>query len=157
MRAPAKPAIDGPLINALARAFRWKNFLDTGRYATVSNYPGTTVEVSRATARFDRAISLLDTPGVLSLPGRSDDERATMRALLNEELRLAVQVGDAKNLRRTLTLTAMLAELGVPMVLALNMSDEAAAHGVAVTRRSARSCAFRWCPPSPPADQACSR
>ncbi|MCA9890813.1 MAG: hypothetical protein KC546_20685, partial [Anaerolineae bacterium] len=33
--APAKPAIDGPLINALARAFRWKNLLDTGRYATV--------------------------------------------------------------------------------------------------------------------------
>ena len=108
----------------------------TGTYVNVSNYPGTTVEVSRATARFDRAISLLDTPGVLSLPGRSDDERATMRALLNEELRLAVQVGDAKNLRRTLTLTAMLAELGVPMVLALNMSDEAAAHGVAVDHKA---------------------
>jgi ferrous iron transport protein B len=69
---------------------------------------------------------------VLSLPSRSDDERATMRALLNENTRCLVQVGDAKNLRRTLTLTALLAELGVPMVLALNMHDEAAARGVIV-------------------------
>ena len=55
-----------------------------------------------------------------------------MRALLNEQTRCLVQVGDAKNLRRTLTLTALLAELGVPMVLALNMHDEAAARGVTV-------------------------
>ena len=104
----------------------------TGAYVNVSNYPGTTVEVTRASARFDREAVLLDTPGVLSLPSRSDDERATMRALLNEETRCLVQVGDAKNLRRTLTLTALLAELGVPMVLALNMHDEAAARGVTV-------------------------
>lgn len=104
----------------------------TGAYVNVSNYPGTTVEVTRASARFDHQIALLDTPGVLALPSRSDDERATMRALLNESTRSLVQVGDAKNLRRTLTLTALLAELGVPMVLALNMHDEAAARGVTV-------------------------
>jgi ferrous iron transport protein B len=104
----------------------------TGAYVNVSNYPGTTVEVTRASARFDREATLLDTPGVLALPSRSDDERATMRALLNEQSRCLVQVGDAKNLRRTLTLTALLAELGVPMVLALNMHDEAAARGVIV-------------------------
>ena len=104
----------------------------TGAYVNVSNYPGTTVEITRASARFDREAMLLDTPGVLSLPSRSDDERATMRALLNENIRCLVQVGDAKNLRRTLTLTALLAELGVPLVLALNMHDEAAARGVIV-------------------------
>lgn len=104
----------------------------TGAYVNVSNYPGTTVEVTRATARFDSSASLLDTPGVLALPSRSDDERATMQALLNENSRCLVQVGDAKNLRRTLTLTALLAELGVPMVLALNMHDEATARGVTV-------------------------
>ncbi|MDR2208227.1 MAG: ferrous iron transport protein B [Azoarcus sp.] len=102
----------------------------TGTYVNVSNYPGTTVEAARATARFDRTASLLDTPGVLALPSRSDDERATMRALLSENLRLIVQVGDAKNLRRTLNLTALLAELGVPLVLTLNMADEARACGV---------------------------
>ncbi len=104
----------------------------TGAYVNVSNYPGTTVEVTRASARFDRDAALLDTPGVLSLPSRSDDERTTVRALLNEPTRALLQVGDAKNLRRTLTLTALLAELQVPMVLALNMHDEAAARGVTI-------------------------
>jgi ferrous iron transport protein B len=104
----------------------------TGAYVNVSNYPGTTVEVTRANARFDNEVILLDTPGVLSLPSRNDDEHATMRALLSEDIRCLVQVGDAKNLRRTLTLTALLAELGVPMVLALNMHDEAAVRGVIV-------------------------
>ena len=104
----------------------------TGAYVNVSNYPGTTVEVARAAARFDTTIDLVDTPGVLTLPARSDDERATMRALLHEPLRAVIQVGDAKNLRRTLTLTALLAELGVPTVLALNMHDEAGARGVTV-------------------------
>ncbi len=104
----------------------------TGAYVNVSNYPGTTVEVTRASARFDPGASLLDTPGVLALPSRSDDERATMRALLGENARCWLQVGDAKNLRRTLTLTALLAELGVPLVLTLNMHDEAAARGITV-------------------------
>ncbi|MFV5213984.1 ferrous iron transport protein B [Azonexus caeni] len=104
----------------------------TGAYVNVSNYPGTTVEVTRAAARFDSQAQLLDTPGVLALPSRSDDERATVRALLEEPCRCLVQVGDAKNLRRTLTLTALLAELGLPMVLALNMHDEATARGVTV-------------------------
>jgi ferrous iron transport protein B len=102
----------------------------TGAYVNVSNYPGTTVEVSRAAARFDPTAHLLDTPGVLTLPARSDDERVTLRALLEEDCRVLVQVGDAKHLRRTLALTALLSELGLPMVLALNMHDEAAARGV---------------------------
>ena len=104
----------------------------TGAYVNVSNYPGTTVEVAHAPARFDAQLTLFDTPGVLALPSRSDDERATVRALLHENSRTLVQVGDAKNLRRTLTLTALLADLGVPLVLALNMGDEAAARGVVV-------------------------
>ena len=111
----------------------------TGAYVNVSNYPGTTVEVARATARFDAEVDLIDTPGVLTLPARSDDERATMRALLYEPLRAVIQVGDAKNLRRTLTLTALLAELGVPAVLALNMHDEAGARGVKVDAQALSS------------------
>lgn len=104
----------------------------TGAYVTVSNYPGTTVEISRASSNFSPQIQLIDTPGVLALPSRSDDERATIRALLHENLRAIIQVGDAKNLRRTLNLSALLVELGVPMILALNMQDEAAARGVMV-------------------------
>ena len=104
----------------------------TGAYVNVSNYPGTTVEVARAAARFDAGVDLIDTPGVLTLPARSDDERATMRALLHEPLRAVIQVGDAKNLRRSLTLTALLADLGLPTVVALNMHDEAGARGMTV-------------------------
>jgi ferrous iron transport protein B len=73
---------------------------------------------------------LLDTPGVLTLPARSEDEQATAHILLNEQLKTLVQVGDAKNLRRTVQLALLLAEAGVPMVLALNMMDEVRARGM---------------------------
>jgi ferrous iron transport protein B len=102
----------------------------TGTYANVSNYPGTTVEVARAPLRFEAGATLLDTPGVLAFPSRSGDERAAMRALLVERPRALVQVADAKHLRRSLAITLTLAETGLPLVLALNMSDEAAARGV---------------------------
>ncbi len=104
----------------------------TGTYVNVSNYPGTTVEVARAAARFARDTDVLDTPGVLTLPARSDDERATMRALLHEDLRALIQIGDAKHLRRTLALTLMLADTGLPLALALNMHDESTARGVSI-------------------------
>ncbi len=102
----------------------------TGRYVNVSNYPGTTVEVTRGQFRDHLEWTILDTPGVLTLPARSEDEQATAHILLNEKLGVLVQVGDAKNLRRTVQLALLLAEAGVPMVLALNMMDEARARGM---------------------------
>lgn len=101
----------------------------TGRYVVVSNYPGTTVEVSRGNACALGNCPVLDTPGVISLPSRTGDEHATTRALLEEKDVVLLQVGDAKNLRRTLQLTALFAEMGRPMVLAVNMVDEAKARG----------------------------
>ncbi len=104
----------------------------TGAYAQVSNYPGTTVEITRSLSNFDPNVQLIDTPGILALPSRSADEFASMRALLNEPVRAFIQVGDSKNLRRTLNFTSVLAELGVPMILSLNMHDEAQARGVMI-------------------------
>jgi len=104
----------------------------TGRYVTVSNYPGTTVEVSRGSAHDIPKTMVIDTPGMIAFPPQSEDERVTERVLLHEKLRAIVQVGDAKNLRRTLLLTIQLAEMGVPFVLDLNMMDEASARGVSV-------------------------
>lgn len=104
----------------------------TGKYVTVSNYPGTTVEISQGVLRGLADVVLIDTPGIVSFPPRSDDEAVTARLLLQDTLRAVVQVGDAKNLRRTLHLTAQLAEMGLPLVLALNMMDEAQARGLAV-------------------------
>ncbi len=104
----------------------------TGQRVIVSNYPGTTIEITEGLTRTWPDVKLLDTPGVITLPPQSEDEVVTARVLLQEPLRAVVQVGDAKNLRRTLLLTMQLAELGRPMVLALNMKDEANQRGVAI-------------------------
>jgi ferrous iron transport protein B len=103
----------------------------TGRYATVSNYPGTTVDVMRGRARGDAALEIVDTPGVNGLLPSSDDERVT-RDILLHGVDGVIQVADAKNLPRALVVTLQLAEAGVPLVLALNMLDEAADRGVRV-------------------------
>lgn len=104
----------------------------TGQRVVVSNYPGTTVEVARGAIRSLPGVALIDTPGVITFPPFSEDEVVTARVLFNEPLRAIVQVGDAKNLRRTLLLTLQLAEMGLPLILALNMMDEAEARGVAL-------------------------
>jgi ferrous iron transport protein B len=104
----------------------------TGQHVIVSNYPGTTVEVARSPARSLPGVILVDTPGVVTFPPRSEDERVTAQVLLEPDLKALVQVGDAKNLRRTLLLTVQLAEMGLPMSLALNMTDEARQRGVQI-------------------------
>ncbi len=103
----------------------------TGRRVVTANYPGTTVEVTWAGGR-RLAGTVIDSPGLLTFPSRTEDEQATARVLLDEPLQAMIQVGDAKNLRRTLVLTVQLVELGIPMVLALNMADEAGDRGVAI-------------------------
>ncbi len=103
----------------------------TGKYVTVSNYPGTTVDVSRGVGSIGGdQMQVVDTPGVLSLFPKSEDERVTRDLLLRERPSLVIQVADAKNLRRSLLITLELAELKIPMVLALNMSDEARQRGI---------------------------
>jgi ferrous iron transport protein B len=105
----------------------------TGRYVTVSNYPGTTVEVARGTfGNGDAKREAIDTPGVRSIAALSDDERVTQEILLARRSTIAVQVIDAKDLRRGLLLTAELGETGVPLVVALNMSDEARDRGILI-------------------------
>jgi ferrous iron transport protein B len=98
----------------------------------VANYPGTTVELTRGNLRNLPEVTLVDTPGVISFPPQSEDEQVTGRVLLYEPLKAILHVGDAKNLRHTLTLTVQLAEMGVPLVLALNMMDEAYSRGVSL-------------------------
>jgi ferrous iron transport protein B len=106
----------------------------TGRYATVSNYPGTTVEVTRGRARLGGIKhTVLDTPGANGLLPASEDERVARDMVLDSPA-AAIQVADARNLRRALALTIQLGELEVPLVLALNMADEAASRGVKIDR-----------------------
>ena len=106
----------------------------TGRYATVSNYPGTTVSITRGRALIGAEVcDVIDTPGVNTLEGLlSEDEQITRRLLTEGGAELVVQIADARNLRRALQLTSQLADVGLPTVLALNMLDEARARGVCI-------------------------
>jgi ferrous iron transport protein B len=97
----------------------------TNHYVTVSNFPGTTVEIIRARApSVGDGTEVVDTPGINDLAARSEDARVTLELLTRHETATVVQVADAKNLRRALLLTLQLAELGRPIVLVLNMLDE---------------------------------
>jgi len=105
----------------------------TGQYVTVSNYPGTTVEVTRGQALFDkRETVIIDTPGINGLIPNSEDEKVTRDILVNEDINYIVQVADAKNLPRALFLSIQLAETGIPRCLVLNMSDEAKSLGIKI-------------------------
>ncbi|MCC6545250.1 MAG: ferrous iron transport protein B [Nitrospirae bacterium] len=103
----------------------------TGRYATVSNYPGTTVTLTTGSCRVGgEDLPVTDTPGVNTLIPMSEDEVVTRDILLNDEVRLVVQVADAKNLGRGLQISIQLAEMGLPFILVLNMWDEAGNRGL---------------------------
>jgi len=112
----------------------------TGKYAIVSNYPGTTVEVSYANISLDsKKYLVVDTPGVNNLIPMSEDEKVTRDILLKDKPSVVVQVGDSKNLKRTLLLTTQLGEMGLPLVLDLNMEDEAREMGITIDMERLRS------------------
>jgi ferrous iron transport protein B len=105
----------------------------TGIYVTVSNYPGTTVEVFRGRTYIDGVLyEIVDTPGMYSLLPSSEEERVARRLLMEERPDVVVHVVEAKNLERMLPLTLQLIEAGFPLVLALNMMDEAKKAGVQI-------------------------
>ncbi|MBW4496157.1 MAG: 50S ribosome-binding GTPase [Oscillatoria princeps RMCB-10] len=107
----------------------------TGTYVTVSNYPGTTVEVSRGQARLgDRLFAVMDTPGMYSLLPITEEEKVARDLLLAEPVDLVIHVLDAKNLGRMLPLTFQLIEAGLPVLLAVNMIDEAEQLGIQIHR-----------------------
>jgi len=112
----------------------------TGKYVTVSNYPGTTVEITQGNISLDgKRLLLIDTPGVNSLIPMSEDEKVTRDILLTEAPLTVVQVGDAKNLKRTILITLQLSEMGIPMVLDLNMIDEAMDRGISIDVESLKN------------------
>ncbi len=106
------------------------NYL-TGAYRVVSNYPGTTVEVSSGSAVLKTGrYTVLDTPGVNNLIPNSEDEKVTRDILLSEEKYAVISVLDAKNLKRGLMIALQLVEMGVPLLVVVNMIDEAKSRGI---------------------------
>lgn len=105
----------------------------TGTYATVSNYPGTTVEVTRGKIKIGESeFEVIDTPGMYSLFSITEEEKVSRRILLNEKPNIVIHVIDAKNLERMLPLTLQLIEAKMPVLLVLNIIDEAEKIGMKI-------------------------
>ena len=105
----------------------------TGSYTTVSNYPGTSVEVSRGNCLIaGENFTVLDTPGMYSLLPITEEESVARRILLEEEPHLVLHVIDARNLERMLPMTLQLIEAGLPVMLLINIMDEAERVGMSI-------------------------
>ncbi|NMA11535.1 MAG: ferrous iron transport protein B [Methanomicrobiales archaeon] len=105
----------------------------TGLGVEVSNYPGTTVELQRGNTCFQREIvELVDLPGVYSLEGNSEEEGLVRRFLEQQDVDAVIVVANATRLERNLYLLLQVAEYGLPMVVVLNMVDEAAKRGLEI-------------------------
>ena len=103
----------------------------TGLHVTTAHYPGTTVEVAVGTARLDgRTATVVDLPGSYGLGAASEDQLAARRALLEARPDVVIVILDATNLARNLYLTLELLDLGLPVVAALNLMDEAGRAGI---------------------------
>ncbi|MBP5737966.1 MAG: ferrous iron transporter B, partial [Abditibacteriota bacterium] len=96
----------------------------TGMRQKVGNWPGVTVEHVEGTAKYgDTTFKVVDLPGIYSLSSYSQEEIISRDYILDEKPDVIVDVVDADNIERNLYLTTQLAELKIPMVIALNMVD----------------------------------
>ena len=105
----------------------------TGIRQKTGNWPGVTVD--RKEGRFEldgREVAAIDLPGIYSFDASSLDEQVSRDYLLSRDADLVVNVVDASNLERNLYLTVQLLEMGVPLVLALNMMDVARKRGIQI-------------------------
>jgi len=108
----------------------------SGSRLHVGNWPGVTVEKKEAFFDLEgRSIRLVDLPGCYSLSPYTQEEIISRDYLVTEKPDLIINVVDATNLERNLYLTIQLLELGIPMIMALNMSDEAEAKGYKINGR----------------------
>ncbi len=105
----------------------------TGARQQVGNYPGVTVEKKEGVCQHEEdKIHIVDLPGTYSLTANSLEEMVARNFLVQEKPGVVVDIVDASNLKRHLYLTCQLLEMGIPVVLALNMIDVARDRGVEV-------------------------
>ncbi|VAW50134.1 Ferrous iron transport protein B, partial [hydrothermal vent metagenome] len=131
------PTADGSLTIALAgnpncgKSALFNAF--TGIRQKTGNWPGVTVDRKQGFFELDnRQITAYDLPGIYSLDASSIDEEITRDYLLSRDADLIINILDAANLERNLYLTAQLLEMGVPIVLVLNMMDVARKRGISI-------------------------
>ncbi|MGQ4834457.1 MAG: ferrous iron transport protein B [Candidatus Asgardarchaeia archaeon] len=105
----------------------------TGAHQHVGNWPGVTVEKKEGLCKYeDTEIEIVDLPGIYSLTASSIDEIIARNFIINEKPDIVVDIVDASNLERNLYLTLQLLELGVPVIVLLNMIDIAEEKGIKI-------------------------
>ncbi len=104
-----------------------------GPKVTVSNYPGTTVEVTKAKKKVGSIeIEFRDTPGIYSISDRSEEEKVTEKALFEEKIDGVIVVADAISLERSLYMALQVLEAKIPTILALNFVEDAQKKGIQI-------------------------
>ena len=101
----------------------------TGSNQHVGNFPGVTVDRKSGAIRGHEDTSITDLPGIYSMSPYSSEELISRDFVLNEKPCAIINIVDATNIERNLYLTMQLLELGIPMVVALNMMDELSSNG----------------------------
>ena len=107
----------------------------TGSNQHVGNFPGVTVEKKEGQIKGAPDFTLVDLPGIYSLSPYTAEEVVTRDFLLDQHPSAVINIVDATNIERNLYLTVQLMELGVPVVVALNMMDEVRANGDSIDVR----------------------
>jgi ferrous iron transport protein B len=111
----------------------------TGANQRVGNWPGVTVDRKEGSYRYDgKAITVVDLPGIYAIDAEDEgsiDEAIARDYLLSATAQVVVNIVDASNLERNLYLTTQILEIGLPLVVALNMIDVAQEHGTRVNPR----------------------
>ena len=104
-----------------------------GPRVTVSNYPGTTVEITKARKKFNNIeIEFVDTPGIYSISDRTEEEKVTEKAIFEEEADAVIVIADATSLERSLYMALQILEAKIPTVLALNFVEDAKKKGIKI-------------------------
>jgi len=107
------------------------------KYAITANYPFTTVEVNKDRVRIEgKEFSLIDTAGIYRLDQPSEEGQVTRDLMFLYHPEIIIQVVEAANLEGSLTLTAQLLDLNIPLILVLNMYDELVQQGLRVNARA---------------------
>lgn len=151
VKAPAKVFVGNRVVAVVGNPNCGKTTLFnalTGLNQRVGNWPGVTVDSKSGRFTHDGEMyDLVDLPGIYSLSSLSQDEEVARNYILSGEAGLYINIVDASNPDRNLYLTSRLLEMGVPVVVALNMVDAAAGRGITVD--AGRLSALLGCPVVP--------
>ena len=122
----------------------------TGSNQFVGNWPGVTVEKKEGRLKGHKDVSIMDLPGIYSLSPYTLEEVVARNYLLHESPDVILNLVDASNIERNLYLTTQLLELGLPVVIALNMMDVVKKNGDKIdTAKLSASLGCRWWRPPP--------